>query len=270
MHRSIAAAIDREPTEACFQPWQTCCGVADHYCIFKRFFNNSKGGISVVMEEQHAKIQEEARNNTGDRTGDDEPTSPEDTEATGRSSEDPAPQISNAALEDDVPVDPLEECKQQLAEQSDRYLRLMAEFDNYKKRTARDFERLVESANERLISELIEVRENLERAVKAGEQSGKTGSFFEGMKMIFSKFDSVLSKNGLESFGTPGDLFDPELHDAIMKSPKQGVSEDHIADVFEKGYRLKQRVIRHAKVVVSSGEPESKKEDKIDSNHKQP
>jgi molecular chaperone GrpE len=73
------------------------------------------------------------------------------------------------------------------------------------------------------------------------------------MKLIFAKFDGVLAKSGLEPFGAPGELFDPQLHDALMKAPSDTIAEDHIAEVFEKGYRLKKRVIRHAKVVVSSG-----------------
>ncbi|MBN2036297.1 MAG: nucleotide exchange factor GrpE [Chitinispirillaceae bacterium] len=206
------------------------------------------------MEEQNAKMQEETIDNAGDSVNE-EQQSKEGSQIEDTSGD----EMLQTASADAVGVAP-EELKQQLAEQNDRYLRLMAEFDNYKKRTTRDFGRLVESANERLISELVEVRENLERAVKAGEQSGEAGSFFEGMKMIFTKFDSVLSKNGLEPFGTAGEPFDPELHDALMKSPKQGVPEDHIAEVFEKGYRLRKRVIRHAKVVVSSGEPEEQGE----------
>jgi molecular chaperone GrpE len=165
-----------------------------------------------------------------------------------------------AVAEPEPPVDSLEDLKQQLEEQSDRYLRLMAEFDNFKKRVSRDYERLVESANEKLISEMIDVRENFERAVKTGESASDAKSLFEGLKLIYVKFDEVLSRNGLEPFGVPGDLFDPQLHDALMKSPHAEIAEDHIVDVFEKGYYLRKRVLRHAKVIVSSGKPEKEKE----------
>jgi molecular chaperone GrpE len=171
------------------------------------------------------------------------------------------PEVGNAvAAEPEQPVDSLDDLKRQLEEQSDRYLRLMAEFDNFKKRISRDYERLVESANEKLISELIEVRENFERAVKTGESANDAKILFDGMKLIFAKFDEVLSKNGLEPFGAPGELFNPQMHDALMKSPHADIAEDHIAEVFEKGYYLKKRVLRHARVVVSSGKPEDKKE----------
>ncbi len=150
----------------------------------------------------------------------------------------------------------LEDVKNELEQARDRHLRLMAEFDNYKRRTGRDFERLIESANEKLMLEFIDVRENFDRALKAGESGGDFQSFFDGMKLIYSKFNDVLGKNGLEAFGEPGDAFDPQIHDALMKSPHADIAEDHIADVFEKGYRLKEKVIKHAKVIVSSGAPE--------------
>jgi molecular chaperone GrpE len=165
---------------------------------------------------------------------------------------------SAESAEKESPVDSLEDLKQQLESQRDRYLRLMAEFDNFKKRVSRDYERLVESANERLISELIEVRENFERAVKTIEAANEAKSLFEGILLIFTKFDEVLKRNGLEAFGVPGDAFDPQVHDALMKSPHPDIAEDHITEVFEKGYYLKKRVLRHAKVVVSSGKPENK------------
>ena len=140
----------------------------------------------------------------------------------------------------------------------------MAEFDNFKKRVSRDYERLVESANEKLISEMNDVRENFERAVKTGESASDAKSLFEGLKLIYVKFDEVLSRNGLEPFGVLADLepffFDPQLHDALMKSPHAEIAEDHIVDVFEKGYYLRKRVLRHAKVIVSSGKPEKEKE----------
>ena len=150
----------------------------------------------------------------------------------------------------------VDDLKKQITDGNDRYIRLMAEFDNYKKRTSREYERQVDSANEKIMLEMIEVRENFERAIKSGDTGSDYAALFEGMKLIFNKFDSVLNKNGLEPFAVSGDVFDPQIHDALMNAPKEGVSADHIADVYEKGYRLKSKVIRHAKVIVSSGEPQ--------------
>jgi molecular chaperone GrpE len=167
-------------------------------------------------------------------------------------------QNAEAAKETEQPIDTAEDLKQQLDTQSNNYLRLMAEFDNFKKRVSRDYERLVESANERLMAELIDVRDNLERAVKAGGQCEDVKTMFEGLKLIGARFNEVLAKNGLEPFGAVGEVFDPQFHDALMKTPNETVPEDHIVEVFERGYLLKKRVVKHAKVVVSSGKPAQK------------
>lgn len=142
---------------------------------------------------------------------------------------------------------------------NERYVRLMAEFDNYKKRTSREYERLVESANEKLMIELIEVRETFERALKHTENADLQ-SFVDGTKLIFNKFDGVLTANGLTPFAEVGDEFDPQLHDAMMKQPHPELEEDHIVDIFEKGYKLKDRVVKHARVIVSAGAPEEEPE----------
>lgn len=183
---------------------------------------------------------------------------PETKETEARQDEKILEEAALAAAKNAEPeIDSVDDLQQQLDAQSDRYLRLMAEFDNFKKRVSRDYERLVESANEKLINELIEVRENFERALKTGEQTEEMKSFFDGMKLIFSKFDAVLVKSGLEPFGAAGEPFDPQLHNALMKVPNETVEEDHIVEVFEKGYNLKKRVIRHAKVIVSAGTPDA-------------
>jgi molecular chaperone GrpE len=114
---------------------------------------------------------------------------------------------------------------------------------------------MVESANEKLMTELIHVRNTFELALKHGETSTDYLQLFEGIKLIFTKFDAVLTGNGLTSFGVAGEPFDPSLHDALMKMPHADIPEDHIADVYEKGYRLKDRIIKHARVIVSSGKP---------------
>lgn len=163
---------------------------------------------------------------------------------------------AGALTADDKADENGEDLKSQLDAQKDRYLRLMAEFDNYKRRTNREFGRLIETANEELILKIIEVRESFERALDIGEKSSEYEKFFEGMKLIFSKLNDVLGKSGLEVFAEIGEQFNPEIHDAMMKMPHETIPEDHIAQIYEKGYRLKSRVIKHAKVVVSSGASE--------------
>ena len=153
------------------------------------------------------------------------------------------------------PEEIIEELKAEIKAAGDRYLRLMAEFDNYKKRTVREYERMVESANEKLMIELIAVRETFELALKHGENGTDYRQLFEGIKLLFNKFEGILTANGLASFAAVGEPFDPQIHDALMKVPHGEIPEDHIADIHEKGYLLKDRVIKHARVIVSSGKP---------------
>lgn len=134
----------------------------------------------------------------------------------------------------------------------DKYLRLMAEFDNYKRRTAHEYERIIETANELLIKDIIEVRENFESAFKSKSTSE---IFFEGMKLNAAKLNALLKKNGLEMYGDVGQKFDPQLHDALMYIPHQTLSEGDIVEVLGHGYTLKGKIIQHARVVVSSGKP---------------
>jgi molecular chaperone GrpE len=136
---------------------------------------------------------------------------------------------------------------------NDKYLRLMAEFDNFKRRTAKEYQQLIEQANEKLMKDIIDVRENFERAFKHHKQGADPVAFIDGMKMIFTKLDTILHKHGLEVYCEPGQAFDPELHDAMMKTAHDTVPDEHIAEVCEKGYRLKGKVIKHSKVIVSSG-----------------
>ncbi len=147
----------------------------------------------------------------------------------------------------------IESVIEQLEAQKNRYLRLMAEFDNYKRRTSREYERMVLAANEELLKQIIDVRESFERALAMSAESASNDKLLEGMKLIFTKLDDVLKRNGLEVFGEPGEEFNPELHDAMMKQPSSEYEENHIAQIFEKGYSLKGRVIKHAKVIVSGG-----------------
>ena len=133
---------------------------------------------------------------------------------------------------------------------NDKYLRLMAEFENYKRRSGKERDRLIEAADEQLIKELTEVREDFGRAF-ASKDRGDT--FILGMKLNYEKLNVILQKHGLEAYGEPGDKFDPELHEALLCSPNETVPDLHITEVLERGYRVKVKIIKHAKVAVSSG-----------------
>ena len=199
-------------------------------------------------KEKKGKVVEEVvpeSESTSNESSEESPTTEEKT---------PTAEEVNALPEQ--PVETVEDLKAQMKNGNDRYLRLMAEFDNYKKRSSREYQAMVDSANERLMTDLVDVRENFERAIKNGEQSTDYKTLFDGLKLIFSKFDAVLSKYGLEVFAVTGDEFDPQVHDALMKAPHPEIPEDHIADIYERGYLLKGKVMKHARVIVSSGKPE--------------
>ncbi len=144
--------------------------------------------------------------------------------------------------------------------QAEKYARLMAEFENFKRRTAREYESMVQSASERLMKELVEVREGFERAISQENKDGDFEKFFEGIQMLFNRFDKILGDNGLETFGEPGEKFDPDLHDAMMNTPHPEIEEGRIASIYERGYKLNGKVMKHAKVLISSGKPENQEQ----------
>ena len=147
----------------------------------------------------------------------------------------------------------IEAAEQERDRYKDKYLRLMAEFDNYKKRTQSEISQVIRSANEKLILELLEVVDNFQRALEAKSNTEDFSSFKKGIDLIFQKLFSVLRNNGLEPFDAVGEMFDPELHDAMLQVNSEDVPENHIAQEIDKGYRLNQKVIRHTKVIVSKG-----------------
>ncbi|MCL2844265.1 MAG: nucleotide exchange factor GrpE [Chitinivibrionia bacterium] len=141
---------------------------------------------------------------------------------------------------------------EELVVQKDKYVRLMAEFDNFKKRTAAEYLKMVEQANKGLMNDLIDVSEVFQKALDPNiPQDG--AAFKDGIGLLYAKYSEILAKHGLESFGEVGDEFDPSLHDAMMKQPSDTIDAGKISVIFQRGYKLKSNIIRHAKVVVSDG-----------------
>lgn len=134
----------------------------------------------------------------------------------------------------------------------DEYLRLAAEFDNYKKRTTRDYVNLVKTANEGLIVELLELLDNFERAFKSREENHDAEAYHKGVSMLYDKLLDVLSREGLKRFDSVGHIFDPRLHEAVMQVDDDA-EPDTIATELQAGYTLNDKVIRHARVGVVKG-----------------
>jgi molecular chaperone GrpE len=142
-------------------------------------------------------------------------------------------------------------------EQDERYLRLAAEFDNYKKRTARQFAEIVKNANEELIQDLLGVVDDFNHALQTVgasdslNQPPKDDSILAGIKMIYEKFLGVLKSRGVVQIEALDQPFDPQYHDAVMQLPSDK-EEGTVVGVISPGYLLNNKVIRHAKVIVAS------------------
>lgn len=140
--------------------------------------------------------------------------------------------------------------KARLSECEDRFLRLAADYDNYKKRTAREFGELIRNANEDLISQLIPVVDNFERALAAA-QSSDGDSFHQGIDMIYQQLKDLLEKQGVQEIEAINEPFDPHKHEAVMVVEKEGAGPETVVEEVEKGYLLHDKVLRPAKVAVS-------------------
>ena len=156
---------------------------------------------------------------------------------------------------DEAAGDAEEDEQARLAEEvllyKDRLVRLAAEFDNYKKRTGREFTALVKNAGESLITELLPILDNIERALQAPQTSDETRSFAQGFEMIRQQFLEKLEKAGMKEIAAEGTSFDPTRHEAVMAVENEEHPADTVINVVEKGYTLNEMVLREAKVIVT-------------------
>ena len=146
----------------------------------------------------------------------------------------------------------LAEAQQMVNEERDKYLRLSAEFDNYRKRTLKEKAELIKNGAEKTLTAILPVLDDFERALKNMEASEETKAMKEGVELIFNKFQKVLGQEGLQKIETEGKEFDTDFHEAIALIPSP--SEDlkgKILDCVQTGYMLNDKVIRHSKVAVA-------------------
>ena len=146
----------------------------------------------------------------------------------------------------------IEELTKQLMNVDEKQLRLKAEFENFRKRKEKEILDLIRYEGKDVVKAMISVVDDLERLYAAVEKNDNLHqSLKEGMALILSKVEKVFSELDVASFGEAGDLLDSELHDALMVRQEKDKNDNEIIDVFEKGYKYRERVIRHAKVVVN-------------------
>jgi molecular chaperone GrpE len=142
---------------------------------------------------------------------------------------------------------------QQVKDLNDKYLRLYAEFDNYRKRTIKERIDMTKSAASDMISDLLTVVDDFERANKSFENTSDVDALKEGVQLIYSKFKNILTQKGLEEMKSVGEAFDTDLHEAIANVPAESEDKkDKIIDEVQKGYLLNGKVLRYAKVVVAN------------------
>lgn len=142
--------------------------------------------------------------------------------------------------------------KEEVNQWKDKFLRKMAEFDNYKKRLEQDQIQLIKYANEKLIKDLLPVIDDFERTLTFSKEELKNNSILQGVEMVYNKLMKILSDYGLKKIDALNQPFDFNYHEALLQVPKEGVEPLTVVEEVEKGYLLNDKVIRHSKVIVSS------------------
>ena len=147
--------------------------------------------------------------------------------------------------------DPLELAQDEIAELKDKYLRSVAEFDNYRKRTLKERAELILNGGEKVISAILPVIDDMERAIENGIKTDDPQVIREGMELIYNKLIKVMEAQGVTQINTQDADFDTDLHDAVAMVPGMGDDKKgKVIDCLQKGYKLNDKVIRHAKVAV--------------------
>lgn len=142
--------------------------------------------------------------------------------------------------------------EQKINELNDKYLRLYSEFDNYRKRTNKEKIDTIKTASEDVLKAILPILDDMERAIKANESLSDAQSIKEGLQLIFNKFKNITQQKGLFALDSKGEVFNPDLMEAITHIPASNESEKgKVIDEIEKGYKLGEKVIRFAKVVIA-------------------
>ena len=196
------------------------------------------------MSNKHGPVEESEQEANGQQTLGGPETADDGTEGNLPNGQEPS------ADDGDAPQNEIQDLQQQLSEVKDKYLRILAEFENHKKRSFREKLDWMKTAAQDTMSALLPVLDDFDRAKKFAAENIETG-WSEGVDLVYQKLYNTLKNKGLEPMLSNGEPFDPELHDAITEIPAP--SEDmkgKVLDTVEKGYRLNDKIIRHAKVVV--------------------
>ncbi|GAA5415560.1 protein GrpE [Paraliobacillus ryukyuensis] len=162
--------------------------------------------------------------------------------------DDPASQAETTTTEKDGALEKLEQEKDEIYQ---KYLRLQAEYDNFRKRTQKEKEADRKYRSQSLITELLPIVDNFERALQTKVEDDSAKQFVEGINMVYRQLTDVLQKEGVEEIETTGVAFDPHLHQAVMQVEDDNYDSNIVVEELQKGYKLKDKVIRPAMVKVN-------------------
>ncbi len=182
-------------------------------------------------------------NKTSEELNQDEAT-PENTASPEETTAEEAPAEETVAEVDEVAV-----LRAELAAANDKYLRMLAEYDNYRRRSQKEKQSVWQEAVAETVKELLPIADNLDRAAHA---DGDADAIRTGLDMTLTALTAMMTKLGLEFYGETGDLFDPNLHNAVMHVDDDTLGEGVITDVFQRGCRLGDKIIRFAMVKVAN------------------
>ena len=203
------------------------------------FYKNNKNRNMDPKEKENINEEELMSEATQDEAAENEEIQEEDV------------QDSAAPTEEEKLAQELEEANKVIEEQKDKYLRLSAEFDNYRKRTMKEKAELILNGAEKAISSILPIVDDFERALKNMETATDVAAVKEGVELIYNKFMSVLGQDGVKVIETKEKPLDTDFHEAIAVIPAPDKSlKGKILDCVQTGYTLNDKVIRHAKVVV--------------------
>ena len=167
-----------------------------------------------------------------------------------------AEETAEEAKQEEVPAeDPAEALRGEVAAEKDRNMRLLADFDNFRRRVTREKNETYQRATEAAIAEFLPVLDNFDRAIAQAPAAGDP--FADGMRMVYEQFSNVLSKAGVTPIVAMGEAFNPAIHEAIAYQPSPDAPEGQVIYEAKRGYRMGDRVVRPASVIVSSGAPKT-------------
>lgn len=192
--------------------------------------------VNFMKEKENKNTEEQLKNNEA---------------STEQQNEQPTEQTEAKEAKELTDAEKLEVANEEIATLKDKYLRQVAEFDNYRKRTMKEKTELILNGGEKVLNALLPVLDDLERATQSFEKSDDVNTLKEGVGLIIDKLNKALTSQGLQKMDTVGKAFDTDYHEAVALIPaQQEEQKNHVVDCVQAGYMLNDKVLRHAKVVV--------------------